>query len=848
MNYALGFLILTGMAGALFAAEPQAGLQAFEAGRYEDAFQLLNPAAKDGDADAQYRIGWMYEHAKGVSRDYEAAADWYFKAAAQDNADAQCALGGLYEFGQGVECSRTKAVACYEKAAAQGHEEAKRNLEALVHRDQKTGAAKPVSKKEPAPLWKKAAQPTSPAATRPDDFQQATVHESPMAPENQLLPYCKGSRRLILNSLEKTLLEMPNVEVVAQGAWIQNMPPGGIAAATYVDPLVASMMATAPSAKNCRHDLRMILRNSYSPGEAAEIYRGFRERLVANLQGELSRDAIGSILTSAAYDPSLIPALARKRPQDLADIILRSTNLYPPQQLLNGVANEALARETLAFLGAVPNLGNKSSSETARDLALLAMQGFDPNGRVLSAQNQKVMAVFTDLLQVEEKYGQFGAGGYSELANQSLAVASLLLKEQQPELAVRHLMRARRLYETSRVLAQGDGPLFSSSLSVLDQLIANPENKPEALKQIEKIQGECVLLEALAREGSAANRLAIVQSLLQSNDAAGPLLEKAYSLLDEAGGFVRAATCLESIFPALREPGRDPGVLGAILDTTIQTALSALPPVNAGVNLINNFIAATHKAEAVTASGLPPLQEIQNLALAQKPLPDLAAEFVSESEAQSYLSDQVTKLARSRADLAQVGSSDLTTLATAALLSRWKDERAIMIQQGLLNRRELEMTLYNQLFTATVTPENARIGGGSPVDVVVQLALGHSDEVQRALDKLSLQLSQLGGPQKRATLNYVWQVDWLLNGKPEEQSLKTRDLAAAIAPHHFQFNAPGKQDIKAICKLIYEPAMLSPDARHPPIEDVKQMLGAFTGTYQWEIPIEAIVWPSASIR
>ena len=43
---------------------------------------------KKGNASAQYALGWMYENAEGVKKDYGQAFIWYLKAAKKDKAAA----------------------------------------------------------------------------------------------------------------------------------------------------------------------------------------------------------------------------------------------------------------------------------------------------------------------------------------------------------------------------------------------------------------------------------------------------------------------------------------------------------------------------------------------------------------------------------------------------------------------------------------------------------------------------------------------------------------------------------------------------------------------------------------
>jgi len=54
---------------------------------------LWRPLADQGNADAQHRVGRMYEGGYGVPLDYAEAVKWYRKAADQGNAYAQSNLG-----------------------------------------------------------------------------------------------------------------------------------------------------------------------------------------------------------------------------------------------------------------------------------------------------------------------------------------------------------------------------------------------------------------------------------------------------------------------------------------------------------------------------------------------------------------------------------------------------------------------------------------------------------------------------------------------------------------------------------------------------------------------------------
>ena len=58
-------------------------------------------AAVLGDANAQLRLGFMYEYGRGIPQDYLLAAYWYRRAAEQGNPRGQHLLGLMYDRGLG---------------------------------------------------------------------------------------------------------------------------------------------------------------------------------------------------------------------------------------------------------------------------------------------------------------------------------------------------------------------------------------------------------------------------------------------------------------------------------------------------------------------------------------------------------------------------------------------------------------------------------------------------------------------------------------------------------------------------------------------------------------------------
>lgn len=92
-------------------------VNAYNRGDYAVAAREFRPFAEQGQATAQYILGWIYQNGEGVTQDYTESARWYEKAAQKDNADAQYALGYYYMTGSGVAQDNAKAATWFRKAA-----------------------------------------------------------------------------------------------------------------------------------------------------------------------------------------------------------------------------------------------------------------------------------------------------------------------------------------------------------------------------------------------------------------------------------------------------------------------------------------------------------------------------------------------------------------------------------------------------------------------------------------------------------------------------------------------------------------------------------------------------------
>ena len=113
----------------------------------------IHALAEQGDAQAQFTLGDIYEHGRGVPRSFAEALKWYQASAEQGFAAAQSTLGYLYQYGEGVEKNPQAAFMWNLKAAEQGDAHAQHNLAVMYDE----GTDIPENKVEAVKWYRKAA-------------------------------------------------------------------------------------------------------------------------------------------------------------------------------------------------------------------------------------------------------------------------------------------------------------------------------------------------------------------------------------------------------------------------------------------------------------------------------------------------------------------------------------------------------------------------------------------------------------------------------------------------------------------------------------------------------------------
>ena len=112
--------ILMMLAAPISAQDLQKGLEAYRSSDYKTALKEWKPLAERRNSKAQYWLGVLYGHGKGVHKNYKEAAKWYKLAAEQGHGYAQNALGTMFMSGYGVLADFVTAHMWFNISAANG--------------------------------------------------------------------------------------------------------------------------------------------------------------------------------------------------------------------------------------------------------------------------------------------------------------------------------------------------------------------------------------------------------------------------------------------------------------------------------------------------------------------------------------------------------------------------------------------------------------------------------------------------------------------------------------------------------------------------------------------------------
>ncbi len=129
---ALCFVAVAFATAPAFSANYVKGIEAYIDGDYKTALLEFQPLAEQGDASAQFFLGFMYRKGQGVVQDYKEAVKWLRLSAEQGDAEAQSNLGFMYGKGRGVLQDYLYSHMWYNIASSNGDEKAPENRDIIA--------------------------------------------------------------------------------------------------------------------------------------------------------------------------------------------------------------------------------------------------------------------------------------------------------------------------------------------------------------------------------------------------------------------------------------------------------------------------------------------------------------------------------------------------------------------------------------------------------------------------------------------------------------------------------------------------------------------------------------------
>jgi hypothetical protein len=107
---------------------PEDGRRAYDAGHFNDAMGIWAGLSRQGNAEAEFGLGLLYDLGNGTEEDPGTAFFWYKLAAEAGLPAAQFNVAAMYDGGRGVARSSENAALWYARAAAHGHHRAQFDL------------------------------------------------------------------------------------------------------------------------------------------------------------------------------------------------------------------------------------------------------------------------------------------------------------------------------------------------------------------------------------------------------------------------------------------------------------------------------------------------------------------------------------------------------------------------------------------------------------------------------------------------------------------------------------------------------------------------------------------------
>ena len=617
----------------------------------------------------------------------------------------------------------------------------------------------------------------------------------------EAMPQVQGTRKIVLEQLDRLLVSDPSLQIIGQGSWLrpaaQSANKGPISRA-YADPLLGG---------TSDHDLRLVMKGK----DQAVTHRWklaqdrLRDGIKSLFPKNASVKAIEETLLKYGFKPAEAQALARQGGEAIVGKILQSVNLYAPPNLMREVVNDKTAATVFKKLGSVPNLGGRIIEGVWGEGTTAAIQEFEAGGRLFWNSGKGARAGFVDLVHLAEGQGRYTLGGAANLSAQWAEKALDALHEGDPELVAKYLKRLKSTLNLAAKKGNLSAGALGETLAQLDDLIAQAGKGNLGTAQAQRVlrgaRMQASLLGELARNPGATDRqilMAILDSKAPSNfGKLGEWFRRTWETADNWVVFERTLQGVFVVYSTWQVAGTwgEQGMETALRQAGVEVAMLASLPVGAVAMLANHMIDTAKDAGYNMAvrsqewsdflAGISSVKGFEGLSRKELDIDQMARTMTTPDEVRKAVESQATHISMLRdtgAPESAAGAEKragvwqaLVNRMTPIVAAEWLRARKRLLIDYIDLALELDALMEEAVFRAVIQPQPVQIEEGASASATLRLesSVDHR-QIRDLLNRMEERIRLLGGKNHLVYFSYRGEVTWTCNGQKQSYSAYTR--------------------------------------------------------------------------
>jgi hypothetical protein len=654
----------------------------------------------------------------------------------------------------------------------------------------------------------------------------APLHAQTLAPS---LPHVTGTRKMVLEVIEQLVAGSPdgNLQLLGQGSWLRPPAPpkpNVTAKPGYADPLLGG---------SSDHDLRLIATGKAETAAEQEALRrswvDLRKKFIDGMRSKFVDNAknLEGFLTSYGIPADEAKRIAKEPIDNVITRVMGSINLYPPNQIVSGIVDDASAVARFRALGAVPNLANLAPEGVwgpGQKVTVQQLENFS-RARLFYRSANGVKAGFADLVHLAEGHGYYSKGGAANMAYQWTGKALEAFEHGDVRLLGKYLERVQD--ELKIVKAKGGLPpgITVSPFTELDAYAASAlSGETSALRSpglktlLTELQFQMGLVNKLDRTAGEQARAMLTAVLTRARGGWTRLGTKMREVARTApdwltmGTFIDGTVLAVSAFLVPRAAGSE-GVEAAYRQAGVDVSFMAgLGPGFAAV--ATNMILEDAKdfGYALTVLGqdwedflvgisaVKGFEGVTDAKGAERSIEGLGLQMTSRQQIESVVNRQAYDIAQlnreADAQKRERVAQELVKKFTPIVTAKWQKRRNQLMADALDLLPDVEERARQFDVRLDLSSERVALQGGSASVTATPVAVGQGvTNLQGAIAAYGQRVALLGGAKRdKVFLIDTYRARWFRDGELVSDKTSAR-LVDAGRPATIALGTAGVHDI-----------------------------------------------------